>query len=474
MSQKIDLPTVINTLDLPLEFNRTRDIYITCPECGGVEKCNVDPTGDGLVHCVLCGFGGSPFDIWAWGRQRFDGVVIEASDRREFCRLVAKDFYSYTGSGSRPSRPRTTTKAKPKEQPAKVFELASPEVLNDTYTALFSELTLSEKHREALRRRGFPDEIIDRNGYKSAPTVGNDQIAHKLLASGHRAEGVPALYKPQRWSVVNYGPGIWIPCRSIDGRIHGVQERTDDMVYSQPLEVLPLPFAFTGGTLKMKFEDGVRTLRIGGVFDVDGKSCVALNPDGTEEVYLYGFKEHKEDKWIPLILKEAMFEKAKNAFLGITSAEGLHKTQRGLHKKAKYMTVSTKNRPYGTPGPTKPHFNPGWDGGCEVVLTEGPLKGDLISLFTGKATLSVLGVGNLAYVPDLLWELRQQGKTFLRIAYDMDMYVSDKQGVRNGLNNLERMLIHAGYRYGRIDWKEEYQKYGLKGYDDYLFYQYSN
>ena len=157
----------------------------------------------------------------------------------------------------------------------------------------------------------------------------------------------------------------------------------------------------------------------------------------------------------------------------LAAAKGLLRPAKGgLRIRPKYMTVSSKGKPFGAAGFTKPHYNPGWDGSSEVILTEGPLKGDIISMFTGKATLSVLGVNNLNYVPSMLWELRAAGKTKISIAYDMDMYERKKDGVRKGLAKLERQLIHGGFRYDRRDWRKGYERCGLKGYDDYLLYRF--
>lgn len=384
MSQTINMEAVVRELALPYEITPQGRTY-TCPVCGRKGKWNIT---DKVYNCAHpdCDFHGSAFDLWAHFRD------ITAQDRKELCRLVAKDFYSYTGGGIK-VQPKAPVKKTP---PIRTFNAASEEVLDDTYSALLEQLTLSEKHRDALRRRGLPDEIIDANGYKTAATVGNRQIAHRLLSSGHLAEGVPGLYKTSQWTVFNYGSGFLIPCRSIDGKIHGLQQRTDQRTYRRPLKVLHL---------RCSAADAKRKLR---------------PANGT------------------------------------------------LYKKAKYLTVSTGNKPYGTKGFTKPHYNPGWDAGNDLIITEGPLKGDIISMFTGKATLSVLGVSSLSFVPEMLRQLRALGKSRILIAYDMDMYA--KNGVRKALRKLERIIAHMGYRYGRLDWKEEYEALGLKGYDDYLLY----
>ena len=48
--------------------------------------------------------------------------------------------------------------------------------------------------------------------------------------------------------------------------------------------------------LTLEFDDGVEEeCGILGVFDANGKEYIALNPLGTEDVYIYGYKEYDED-----------------------------------------------------------------------------------------------------------------------------------------------------------------------------------
>ena len=48
--------------------------------------------------------------------------------------------------------------------------------------------------------------------------------------------------------------------------------------------------------LTLEFDDGTEEeCGILGVFDALGKEYIALNPLGTEDVYIYGYKEYEED-----------------------------------------------------------------------------------------------------------------------------------------------------------------------------------
>ena len=62
--------------------------------------------------------------------------------------------------------------------------------------------------------------------------------------------------------------------------------------------------------LTLEFDDGTEEeCGILGVFDALGKEYIALNPLGTEDVYLYGYKEYEEDYELTDIADEQEFEK---------------------------------------------------------------------------------------------------------------------------------------------------------------------
>ncbi len=67
--------------------------------------------------------------------------------------------------------------------------------------------------------------------------------------------------------------------------------------------------------LTLEFDDGVEEeCGILGVFDALGKEYIALNPLGTEDVYLYGYKEYDEDYELIDIEDEEEFEKVVAEF----------------------------------------------------------------------------------------------------------------------------------------------------------------
>ena len=73
--------------------------------------------------------------------------------------------------------------------------------------------------------------------------------------------------------------------------------------------------------LTLEFDDGVEEeCGILGVFDAIGKEYIALNPLGTEDVYLYGYKEIGDDYELSDILEED-FEKVVEVFESLAVEE---------------------------------------------------------------------------------------------------------------------------------------------------------
>ena len=58
-----------------------------------------------------------------------------------------------------------------------------------------------------------------------------------------------------------------------------------------------------------------------GVFDALGKEYIALNPLGSEDVYIYGYKEHGEDYELIDIKDDEEFEKVVAEFEKLAAEE---------------------------------------------------------------------------------------------------------------------------------------------------------
>ena len=97
-----------------------------------------------------------------------------------------------------------------------------------------------------------------------------------------------------------------------------------------------------------------------------------------------------------------------------------------------------------------------------LVLTEGPMKADVIHALTDLTVLAVPGVNTLSQLKIALEELREAGVTEIKTAFDMDF--STNHHVQNGYNSLLALLDEMGFRFGTYLWDPRY-----KGLDDYIW-----
>lgn len=80
-------------------------------------------------------------------------------------------------------------------------------------------------------KRGFTEQQIEKNGYKSTPVFGFRSLARRLLKMGCVLEGVPGFYEEEsgEWSIhfTAKSSGFLVPVRNIEGFIVGMQIRLD-------------------------------------------------------------------------------------------------------------------------------------------------------------------------------------------------------------------------------------------------------
>lgn len=98
-----------------------------------------------------------------------------------------------------------------------------------------------------------------------------------------------------------------------------------------------------------------------------------------------------------------------------------------------------------------------------VLLTEGPLKADVINHITGLTVIAVPGVNSLKHLQSTLEYLQSQGTTKIMTCFDMD-YLKNPH-VRDGYYNLANILAGVGIEYGTYLWDPQF-----KGLDDYVWH----
>lgn len=129
----------------------------------------------------------------------------------------------------------------------------------------------------------------------------------------------------------------------------------------------------------------------------------------------------------------------------------------------RYKWLSTKDMESGSAAETYAHFV----GFPEktILLTEGPLKGDIIYRFLNIPVLAIPGVNcqnNLREMLPILWKL---GVRNIKLAFDMDY--KNNTNVADAYVKLILLLEEFGFNVERYIWDANY-----KGLDDYLLYAY--
>lgn len=97
-----------------------------------------------------------------------------------------------------------------------------------------------------------------------------------------------------------------------------------------------------------------------------------------------------------------------------------------------------------------------------ILLTEGPMKADVIHALTGRTVLAVPGVNALTQLEISLNKLKELGVKEIKTAFDMDM--STNPHVQTGFMNLLRLLAQMELQFGTYLWDGTY-----KGLDDYVW-----
>lgn len=129
-------------------------------------------------------------------------------------------------------------------------------------------------------------------------------------------------------------------------------------------------------------------------------------------------------------------------------------------KKRKFRWISSADKPDGCRAEGWTHL--AGSVSQRVLLTEGPMKADVIHALTGDTVLAVPGVHSLTHLKHTLRLLREQGVREIKTAFDMD-FLSNHH-VQSGYNNLLMLLDEMGFQFGTYLWDPTY-----KGLDDYIW-----
>ncbi len=130
-------------------------------------------------------------------------------------------------------------------------------------------------------------------------------------------------------------------------------------------------------------------------------------------------------------------------------------------EKRKFRWVSSVERKLGCGGASWVHIagpiRP------TMLLTEGPMKADVIYALSGLSVIAVPGVNALKTLTPVLEDLKADGLTTIKTAFDMDLLCNFH--VKDGYNALLQLLNDLDFKYGTYLWNPYY-----KGLDDYIYH----
>lgn len=336
---------IISLAGLPYPPNGKSSYYVQCPCCdsGRHKHMNINLKKE-VFRCPKCGIHGGMFDLYAL----YTGVP-----RNEVRKAIA-DKLKPQGNVKIPQR-QPYTPQEDIEAP-----IADTETRHAVYSALLSEISLAQDHRQNLLNRGLSNDDIEQLGYKTTPIVGMTTLAGRLESDGHNLSGVPGFFRDSNnsWTFVQAQRGILVPVRDMESHIQGLQIRRDNVQ-------------------KRKFR-------------------------------WFSSPERKD---------------------GCQSKGWTH--------------IS---------GPVRP----------TMLLTEGPMKADVIYKLSDLSVIAVPGVNSLTHLRACLEILREKGLREIKTAFDMDFMIN--RHVQKGYNDLLYLLDEMGFKFGTYLWNPKY-----KGLDDYLY-----
>ena len=146
---------------------------------------------------------------------------------------------------------------------------------------------------------------------------------------------------------------------------------------------------------------------------------------------------------------------------GYNRIQGLQIRFDTTKKNQRYLTLSSSERQNGSKGRANVHFARGNRSIKNIILTEGPLKADIISYFTGYSVLAIQGVNATSLLEYALYDLKRVGVAKISIALDMDMYTN--KYVQEALKKLNTIISEMNIDYEVLTWEQT-----EKGLDDWL------
>lgn len=246
--------------------------------------------------------------------------------------------------------------------------------------------------------------------------------------------------------------------KSAESRLAGVATR--DKTYRALLELLSLSPKHRADLVRRGLSE--EAIQIGG-YKSSPALCFAkiarsLLEKGCVLDGVPGFYKDKNGQWTFLALGSGYFIPQRD---GRGRIQGLQIRLDATGKNQKrYLTVSTPDRDCGARALASCHMARG-ESIEDILITEGPLKADIIRFFTGYTVLGIQGVNCIATLLHALSELKDAGCRKVTIAFDMDFY--DNPNVAKALATLKKELAAMRMPFSTLLWDPS-----QKGLDDWL------
>ncbi len=211
----------INHLQLLRESGGEK--FYVCPFCGNKKgKFSINDRKN-FFHCWSCDAGGGATSLHMMlnpseGYDGPDGVKKAAKD---IWKLLKNEGYIEH------DLPQVSTEPEVSKQ--------SDEDLSRVYKRMLSMLTLQEKHKNNLLKRGISEDMVRKLKFKSVPDYKEAaRVVAALLKEGYELEGVPGFYMSENgtWKMKLSGEGIFCPVYDGDyNYILGFQIRLDNPLH---------------------------------------------------------------------------------------------------------------------------------------------------------------------------------------------------------------------------------------------------
>ncbi|ADQ06186.1 zinc finger CHC2-family protein [Caldicellulosiruptor hydrothermalis 108] len=220
----ITMQDVLDRVRITVLKQRGNELNCLCPYCDEPHRREghlyINIAKDTFI-CHKCGRQGNALQLYA---------LLTNQDTKEAYKELAQEIASGSQRLHHIQYKLQTREAQPKY-------IAPPEVRDKVYREFLKLLTLNEKHKADLLRRGLSETAIRVKGYKTLFVEKEKrlEICRTLQTKGYSLEGIPGFFKHKttgEWDFIPY-QGYAIPVKNLNGQIIGLQVRMDEPCLSK-------------------------------------------------------------------------------------------------------------------------------------------------------------------------------------------------------------------------------------------------